>query len=317
MSDKILIATRSFGSTSPKPWDVLEKANCELVKADMSVPMDEDRLIELLQGVDGAVVGVVPLTAHVFSHAPTLKAVSMHGVGVDHINLEAAARQGVVIANCLGTNNQAVADLAFGLMISIARNIPRIDSTLRGGEWGRYRGTELWNKTLGLVGLGYIGRAVAKRALGFDMSVLVSDPYLDPAEVHLEGVEFVDFDTVLGESDFVSLHAPLNDATRGMMGAPQFEAMKPAAYLINTARGALVDETALYSALTNGVIAGAALDVYVDEPPTGSPLLELDNVVLCAHIGAHTREAIERMGVMAAENVVRVLGGGEPHYRVV
>lgn len=283
----------------------------------MSTPMDEERLIKLLEGVDGAVVGVVPLTAHVLSNAPALKVVSMHGVGVDHIDLEAAFQHGVVIANCLGTNNQAVADLTIGLMISIARNIPKVDRIVREDGWGRFRGTELWKKTLGLIGFGYIGRAVAKRALGFDMRVLVFDPFLEPDNVSLDGVELVSFGEALQQADFVSLHAPLNDETRQMMGGLEFETMKSSAYLINTARGGLVDEEALCSALTREVIAGAALDVYVDEPPSKSPLLELDNVVLSAHIGAHTREAIERMGVMAAENVLRVLGGDAPHYRVV
>ena len=161
----------------------------------------------------------------------------MHGVGVDHIDLGAAARHGVVIANCVGTNNQAVADLAIGLMISIARTIPEVDRIVRQGGWGRYKGTELWNKTLGLVGLGYIGRAVAKRALGFDMRVLVYDPFVEPEDADLAGLECVDFSQLLSQSDFISLHAPLNDDTRHMMAASQFEAMKTGAYLINTARG--------------------------------------------------------------------------------
>lgn len=314
---KVLIATRSFGSTSSKPWDVLEAAGCEVVRADMSKPMSEASLIDLLQGVDGAVVGVVPLTERVLSSAPALKVVSMHGVGVDHIDLDAAVRNAVVIANCLGTNNQAVADLAIGLMIAVARTIPKVDGIVRQGGWGHYKGTEMWNKTLGLVGLGYIGRAVAKRALGFDMTVLISDPYIDPGKVDLPGLEFVDFADVLHHADFVSLHAPLNDQTRHMMGTPEFETMKPSAYMINTARGGLVDEGALYTAIKEGKIAGAGLDVFSDEPPADSPLLELENVVFSAHIGAHTKEAIERMGVMAAQNVLQVLGGGEPHYRVV
>ena len=149
------------------------------------------------------------------------------------------------------------------------------------------------------------------------MQVLVSDPFLATDDVDLEGVELVNFDQVLREADYLSLHAPLNVETRNMMGEAEFERMKPSAYLINTSRGGLVDEVALYTALKGGVIAGAALDVYVNEPPTESPLIELDNLVMTAHIGAHTQEAIERMGVMAAENVLRVLGGDEPHCRVI
>ncbi|MBU2609835.1 MAG: phosphoglycerate dehydrogenase [Chloroflexi bacterium] len=315
MSYKILVATRSFGSTSSKPWDVLNQAGCEIVKADMSQKMTEERLIELLQGVDGAIIGVVPMTAHVLENAPALKVVSMHGVGVDHIDLTAAARRGVVIANCLGTNDQSVADLTIGLMISIARNIPSVDSKLRHAGWGAHAGNELWKKTIGLVGLGRIGRGVAKRALGFDMQVLAYDPYVKPGDV-AQGISLVSFDEVLKEADYVSLHAALSEETHHMIGAMQLQTMKPTAYLINTARGALVDEDALYTALAQKQIAGAALDVFNEEPPKDSPLLQLENLVITPHIGAHTRESIERMGVMAAENVLQTLQGGEPHCRV-
>lgn len=318
MSYKILIATRSFGSTSSKPWDVLNQAECDLVRADMTQKMTEERLIELLQGVDGAIIGVVPMTAHVLENAPHLKVVSMHGVGVDHVDLAAADRLGIVIANCLGSNDQSVADLTIGLMISIARNIPSVDSKLRQGGWGAHTGSELWKKTLGLVGLGRIGRNVARRALGFDMRVLAYDPYLKPGDLgELSGsIALVSFEAVLRDADYVSLHATLTDETRHMISKAQLDLMKPSAYLINTSRGALVDEDALYTALLQKHIAGAALDVFCDEPPKGSPLLQLDNLVLTPHIGAHTNESIERMGVMAAENVLQVLRGGEPHHRV-
>jgi len=315
MSYKILVATRSFGSTSSKPWDVLEQAGCEIVKADMSQKMTEERLIELLQNVDGAVIGVVPMTAKVLEHSLTLKAVSMHGVGVDHIDLTAAKNRGIVIANCLGVNNQSVADLTIGLMISAARDLPSIDRNVREGGWGAHAGTELWKKIIGLVGLGRIGRGVVKRALGFDMKVLAYDPYVKAEDLGQE-ISLVSFDEVLQQSDFVSLHAALTDETRHIIGAKQLQVMKPTAYLINTSRGALVDEIALYEALSKKQIAGAALDAYEVEPPKDNPLLGLENIVVTTHIGAHTRESIERVGVMAAENVLRTLQGGEPHFRV-
>ncbi len=315
MSYKILVATRSFGSTSSKPWDVLNQAGCEIVKADMSKKITEDILIELLQGVDGAVIGVVPMTAIVLKQSPTLKVVSMHGVGVDHIDIAAANQKGVVIANCLGTNDQSVADLTIGLMISIARNIPSVDMVARSGGWGAHAGSELWNKTLGLIGLGRIGRGVAKRALGFDMKVLAYDPYVQAENVE-QGISMASLDEVLQSADYVSLHAALSEETRHMIGVPQLQVMKPTAYLINTSRGALVDEEALYAGLIEKQIAGAALDVYEVEPPQDSPLLQLENIVVTTHIGAHTRESIERVGVMAAENVLRTLQGGQPHYKV-
>ena len=175
---------------------------------------------------------------------------------------------------------------------------------------------ELWKKTLGLVGFGSIGRGVAKRALGFDMQVLAYDPYVQAEEVG-DGISLVSLDELLQSADFVSLHAALSDETRHMIGAAQLQIMKSSAYLINTSRGALVDEKALYKALIEKHIAGAALDVYDVEPPKDSPLLELKIVVVTPHIGAHTRESIERVGVMAAENVLQTLRGGQPHCRVV
>ncbi|MDP3185228.1 MAG: phosphoglycerate dehydrogenase [Anaerolineales bacterium] len=316
MPETILIATRSFGSTSNKPWEVLTEAGLEVRRADMAVAATEEGLSDLLQGVAGAVIGVVPLTERVLASAPGLKVVSMHGVGVDHVDLAAARRLGIIIANTPGANDQAVADLALGLMIAAARKIPQADGDLRQEKWGRYSGGELWSKTLGLVGFGRIGRGVAKRALGFDMRVLVYDPYIQPEAVNLPGVTLTSFEEVLANADFISLHAALTAGNTHMIGAAQFEAMKPGAYLINTARGGLVDEDALYQALSAGRIAGAALDVFVDEPPKGSPLLKLPNVVVTPHIGAHTKEAIERMGVMAAQNVVQALRTGEPLFRV-
>lgn len=316
MSTKVLIATRSFGSTSSKPWQVLAEAGCETVRADMSQKMTEDRLIELLGGVEAAIVGVVPMTAHVLENAPSLKVVSAHGVGVDHIDLEAATRLGVIIANCPGANDQAVADLTIGLMVSIARQIPQVDRDVRGGKWGRYEGSELWKKTLGLIGLGRIGRGVAKRASGFDMQVLAYDPYVDEKQAEAIGVRMTSLAEVIASADFLSLHATLTEETRHLIGKRELEQIKPSAFMINTARGGLVDEEVLYTALVEGKLAGAALDAFTAEPPVGSPLLELKNVVVTPHIGAHTKEAIERVGVLAAQNVVQAVHTGEPLYRV-
>ena len=317
MKAKVLIATRSFGSTSQKPWQVLAEAGCETVQADMSQKMTEQRLIDLLGGVQAAIVGVVPMTARVLENVRGLEVVSAHGVGVDYIDLKAAAKLGVIVANCPGANDQAVADLAIGLMVAIARQIPFADQDVRNGKWGRYHGSELWKKTLSLVGLGRIGNGVAKRALGFEMQVLAYDPYVDEVQAEAIGVRMSSFEEVISAADFLSLHAALTEETRHMIGNSELEHVKPSAFLINTARGGLVDEEALYKALVQGKLAGAALDVFDCEPPVGSPLLELGNVVLTPHIGAHTKEAIERVGVLAAQNVVQGLQTGEPVYRVV
>jgi D-3-phosphoglycerate dehydrogenase len=315
MTYRILIASRSFGSTSQKPYEVLKQADCEIVQVDISKNVTEEHMVELLKGIDGAIIGVVPMTKYVLENSPSLKAVSMHGVGVDHIDLTTAAQRGVVIANCQGVNDQSVADLAIGLMVSIARDIPRVDKSVRGGGWGAHAGSELWKKTLGLIGLGRIGRGVAKRALGFDMNVLAYDPYVKVEDVD-KGISMASLQEVLQEADFVSLHAALSEETRHLIGEAQLKSMKSSAYLINTSRGALVDESALYTALKEKQIAGAALDVYDTEPPKDSQLMQLENIVVTPHIGAHTRESIERVGVMSAENVLRTLQGAQPHYRV-
>lgn len=316
MTYKVLVATRSFGSTSQAPWAVLKDAGVEWVQADMSREMSEDRLMDLLSDVDGAILGIFPVTQRSLAHASRLKVISVHGVGVDQIDLQTASRMGIVVANCPGANGQAVADLTIALMIAVARSIPEADQSIRMGGWGRFNGGELWEKTLGLIGLGYIGKAVARRASGFNMTVLVYDPY-----VELEGLSFTNaqktsLEDLLGQSDFVSLHASLTPQTKNIIGREQLAFMKPTAYLVNTSRGGLVDEEALYQALLDKQIAGAALDVFACEPPTGSPLLALKNVVVTPHIGAHTREAIERVGVTAALNVVRVLQGEQPLHRV-
>jgi len=316
MTPKVLIATRSFGSTSPEPGEILHKGGCDLVNADMSLEMTEERLIDLLKGVAAAIVGVVPMTAYVLENAPDLKVVSAHGVGVDHIDLDAAARLGITIANCPGANAASVSDLTIGLMIAIARNIPGVERKLRQGGWGRHQGSELFQKTLGIIGLGHIGSGVAKRAMGFDMKVLVDDPYVHSVPKELPEIQLVSIENLIRRADFVSLHAPLNDDTRNIIGPAELAAMKPGAYLINTARGGLVDEQALFNALSTGKIAGAAFDCFVEEPLTGSPLLDLDNFVGTPHIGAHTQESIERVGVVAAQNVINSLKGQEPLYRV-
>ena len=316
MPHKVLIATRSFGSASPRPMEVLKQAGFKLVYADMSLEMTEERLIDLLKGVAGAIIGIVPMTAHVLENAPDLKVISAHGVGVDHIDLDAAVERGITVTNCPGANAASVADLTIGLMIAVARKIPLAEKNLRQDAWGRILGSELFQKTLGVVGLGHIGLGVAKRALGFEMSILVYDPCVAEIPQGFPHMRFASFEDVLRYSDYVSLHTPLNDATLNMIGAAELAAMKKEAYLINTARGGLVDEQALYEALYNRQIAGAALDCFMNEPPTDSPLLELDNIVMTPHIGMHTNESIERVGMLAAQNVVNILNGKEPLSRV-
>lgn len=317
MAPKVLIVTRSFGSTSPRPMQMLMDAGVEIVWVDANSPSVQDEILELVPEASAIIVGLVPITAKIIESSSNLKIVSMYGVGVNHIDLEAARKKGVIVTNCPGSNDQAVADLTMGLMVTVARNIPQIDRDIRDGHWKKYLGGELWQKNLGLIGLGNIAKGVVHRAKGFDMQISAYDPYISAEAANALGVQLQSFEEVISQSDFLSLHAPLTEETKCMFSSEQFKRMMPTSYLINTARGGLVDEQALYFALSNGEIAGAGLDVFVEEPLKDSRLVELKNVVLTAHTGTHTKESIERMGIMAVDNVLRVLRNEMPTNRIV
>jgi D-3-phosphoglycerate dehydrogenase len=316
MRYKVVVATRSFGSTSQKPWDVLAKGNCESVTVDITTIADQE-LINVLGDADGFIVGRRKVTSDIIAACSKLKVICMHGMGVDHIDLEAAKKKSVIVANCPGANSNSVADLTLGLMLAVARQIPHVNQALQHGKWGHFSGVEIWGKTLGLVGFGAVGQAVAKRAAGFNMIILVYDPFLTTTEVENAGGRSAHLEQILKDADFVSLHAPLTEANRNLIDREALRKMKPGAYLINTARGELVDEQALFKALKENEIAGAALDVFCKEPPIGNPLLELPNVVATPHIGAHSQEATTKMSILAARNIVQALQTGEPIHRVI
>lgn len=309
MTYRVLIATRTFGSTSQEPWDILSAADCETTQIDITSASDAE-LAAAFRPVDAAIVGGRPITASMIVGSHRLKVIAMHGVGVDHIDRKAALANGVIVANAPGANASSVADLSIGLMLALARGIPQQSIELQHGHWTSSVGTELWQKTLGLVGLGQVGRGVAMRARGFEMSVLVFDPYVSSDVFSELGVRPAELDELLAESDVVSLHAPATAETHFLINRERLAKMKPTAFLINTARGDLVDEAALLEALTAGRIAGAGLDAYANEPPPADGLISLPNVVATPHIGAHTTEAVTRASVMAAQNVVSVLGTG-------
>lgn len=262
-------------------------------------------------------VGVDPVTERVMEAAPELKVIAKHGVGVDNIDIAAARRRGIVVTNAPGSNTQAVADLVWGLLLAVARGIPQADRITRQSRWDRVVGCEVWEKTIGIIGTGRIGLAVAHRARGFHMRILAYDPWPNTEAATQLGIIYTTLDDLLRESDFVSLHAPLTQGTYHLINEERLCLMKKEAILINTARGELVDEEALYRALKNGWIKAAALDVFTQEPPTNSPLLELDNVVVTPHIGAYTREANLRMGLAAAKSIIQVLKGERADFEVI
>jgi D-3-phosphoglycerate dehydrogenase len=256
------------------------------------------------------------VTAKVIAAGKHLKVISRYGVGVDKVDLEAATAAGVVVTNTPGANSIAVAELTLGLMLALARRIPQHNASTRAGSWSRVTGIELAGKTLGIVGLGWISREMIRRASAFDMRIVVQSRYPDKGLADQYGVEYVPLERLLKESDFVSLHCTITPERADLIGEKALRAMKPTSYLINTARGELVDEEALYRALREGWIAGAASDVFTQEPPTGNPLLELDNFIVTPHLGATTHESVQRMGVLASENALKVLRGERPLYVV-
>lgn len=311
---KILITPTSF-LKNPQAKAMVEAFADEIVYNPQTRPLEAEEIIELLDGVDGYIAGLDYITAEVINRAPSsLKVISRYGAGVDRVDLDAAKAKGITVTNTPGTNAVAVCELAFGLMLCLARAIPRLDKAVKNGEWPRNNGIELAGKTLGIVGFGAIGRNLATRAKAFGMDVIAYDPYFNAAFAAQHGVEQKSLDEVIGGADFISLHVPLTKETKYMIGEDAISRMKDGAFIINTARGGLVDEAAAAKAIRNGKLGGIGLDAYEAEPVTDSPLFGLDNVVMTPHTGAHTNEAIAGMGLMAAENLINVLQGKDCRY---
>jgi D-3-phosphoglycerate dehydrogenase len=248
--------------------------------------------------------------------APRLKAVGRAGEGVDNIDVEAATERGIVVMNTPGGNTVSAAEHTFGLMMALARRIPEADRSVEQGRWERKRllGVELLGKTLGVIGLGKIGREVATRAQAFGMHVLAFDPFLPEEQARMLKVEPADLATLLARADFVTVHTPLTDATRGLIGAEALRLARPGIRLINCARGGIYDEAAVAEAIRDGRVAGAAFDVFESEPPEGSPLVGLPGVICTPHLGASTHEAQEKVALRIAEQIVEFLRDGTPRH---
>ena len=292
----------------------------EEFEVDVLLGLSQEELLERIGEYDGLIVrSATRVTAEVIERADNLKAIGRAGIGVDNIDIEAATKRGVLVANAPESNPVAAAEHTLAMMLAAARRIPAADSSLRGGEWNRsaFKGVEVSEKTLGLVGLGHVGTIVARGAVGMGMRVLAYDPYVSEDRMRSMNVERAEsLDEVFESADFVSLHVPRTPQTVGMVDAGALEKMKPTAYLINVARGGIVDETALFNALKEGTIAGAALDVFEEEPTTRSPIFSLPNVVVTPHLGASTAEAQDRAGVTAAEQVATALHGAVPMHAI-
>jgi len=288
-------------------------AGVELLRAHFDVDVDTDSpLEEIVDRYEGLIVrSATKVTADVIARASRLKVIGRAGVGVDNVDVDAATRRGIVVANAPESNVVSAAEHTIGLLLALARNIPQAHAALTAGRWERSKwgGVELADKVLGVLGFGRIGRQVARRALGLQMKVVAYDPFV-PAERFRElGVESATFDEVLARSEFLTLHLPLNDETRNAVNTEAIARMRDGVRIINAARGELVDEAALIAALESGKVAGAAIDVFAKEPYDGA-LLQAPNVVVTPHLAASTEEAQDRAGMIVAEQVVAALEGG-------
>lgn len=301
-----------------KAIDILESAEGITVSAPGKLSQDD--LIAQIPEADAIIIrSGVTITPDVLAVATQLKAIARAGVGVDNIDLDAATQHDVIVMNTPGGNTISTAEHTLGLMLALARYIPQGDASLKAGHWDRknFMGVELRGKTLGLVGFGRIGQAVARRALAFEMNVIAYDPYLPETVFREAGVNRCDLDTLYAESDFISLHTLATDETKGMINAAALNKMKDGVRLINAARGVLIDDWALAAALKSGKVAGAALDVYETEPPPADhPLIGLDNVIDTPHLAASTIDAQITVAIEAAELIVDLLTNGT-HANVV
>lgn len=294
----------------------LEKFADELVFNPTGKPLSEEDLIPLLKDCDGYIAGLDSITEKVMEACPRLKVISRYGAGYDRVDIDAAKKHGILVTNTPGVNAQAVGELAFGLILSCARKIPSLNTLTRSGQWVRSTGMELKGKTLGILGLGAIGKVVASCAQGFGMNVIAYDPYINEAYCANRGIESVSFQELMSRSNVVSLHLPLTDSTRHMIDAQAINRLPDGAILVNASRGGIIDEDAAYDALKSGKLSGMGLDAFEVEPPTGSRLFEFDNVIATPHTGAHTKEATDNMAHGAVKNLIDLLSGQECPYVV-
>ncbi|MEP7202014.1 MAG: phosphoglycerate dehydrogenase [Ilumatobacteraceae bacterium] len=307
----VLVTWPDYDMNDPHLGGALLAAGLEVrlePKRGLRSPAD---LAPMLDGMLGAIVSTDPFTAEVLAGAPALRVIARVGVGYDSIDVAAASAHGVQVVTTPGANDRVVADHTIGLMLALLRRVPELERDMRSGGWnrtGRHTPRQLCGATVGLVGYGAIGRLVAERLHGFRVELLIHDPAL--------GDDSTPLDDVLRRSDVISLHCPLLPATRHLINADALHMMKPDAVLVNAARGAIVDEAALIEALRSGVISGAALDVFETEPPAGSPLLTMDNVVVSPHVAGISTVSVAEMCRLATQAVLDVFAGRPPSHVV-
>jgi D-3-phosphoglycerate dehydrogenase len=315
---KVMIGPAPLARLQGDFLTILTNAGFESVYPKVAVQMTEGDLLEQLGDIPAALAGSEPYTRKVFETHPRLKVVARVGVGYDAVDVQAATDHGVVVCTAPGTNQDSVAEHCFTLILALARNLIRQHVPISQGKWARSANLPIRGKTLGLVGLGRIGKSMTTRALAFGMKVIAFDPFPDKAFAEKHGVQLVSLNDLLQQADYVSLHLPAMAGTLKLINAERLALMKPTAFLINTARGAVVDERALYDALRDKKIAGAGLDVFEEEPPLpDNPITRLDNVVMTAHTAGVDTQSRDDMARKAAECIAAISRGEWPAECVV
>lgn len=314
---RLLVTPTSFGKNDPRLKAELEAQAGEVIYNLTGKPLSAADLERLLPGIDGYIAGLDSITGAALASADRLKVIARYGVGIDSVDLDAARERGIVVTNTPGANSISVAELALGLILSLIRQIPEGAAAVRKGQFPRLSGTSLEGKTVGIVGLGAIGKQLARHLAGFDACLLAYDPYPDTDFALKNNVTFTSMDELLAQSEIVSLHLPLMPQTQGMVDRAFLAKMKKGAYLINTARGELIDEAALLEALQSGHLRGVGMDAFAQEPvDPDNPLLDLPQVIPTPHLGAQTDGATNAMGWMALNDCLAVLRGEAPAHPI-
>ncbi|XJZ28248.1 phosphoglycerate dehydrogenase [Bacillota bacterium Lsc_1132] len=303
---KVVATAVTFGKINKAPLKRLQENGCDVMINPFGRPFTKAEFLEYASDADALIVGNDKVKADIIEGCKNLKVIAKHGVGVDGIDVKAAKERGIIVTYAPGTNAEEVADLAFGYMHMLARGLYQANRDTKDGKWIKSTGISLYQKTIGILGLGAIGRATARRATGYDMNILGYDVIENQTALDL-GVNYVSLDELLAKSDFISLHLPLTPETRNILSAEKIKLIKKGAIIVNTARRQLIDYDALTKALEDGSLRGYATDVYDFEPPEHDPLFDLPNVILTPHIGGTTIESNRRMGDTAVDNVLAVL----------
>lgn len=309
---KILVTPRSFAKFNREEVNtLLGSHDIDIVNNPYGRILTEQEMVEAVREVDGLIVGVDPVTKQVIDAAPHLKTIAKYGVGTDNIDVDYAHSLGIKVSITANANSNAVADYTFALLLDVARNVTHNNNRAKSGDWNKVTSLDVFGKKIGVIGLGAIGKGVVSRSKGFNMEVYGYDLYEDETYNQLHDIKFTDIDTIIRECDFITLHLPLTESTKNLLNGENLKNAKNSLIIVNTARGGLIDEDAIFDLLSTGKIYGLGIDAFEIEPPESSPLLTLDNVVVGSHTAAGSEDATNTMTLMAVQNIIRDLEENE------